>query len=65
MNISVKNMPRANQEVFQALVNGGMARQNRSGLAEVEQVQGQLEQHDHDPTEQRSPPTVHEERDQE
>ena len=31
VNTIEKNMPRASHEVFQALVNGGMARQKRSG----------------------------------
>ncbi len=31
-NVIVKNIPLAIQDVLQAFVNGGMARQNRSGL---------------------------------
>ena len=35
-------MPRAIQEVLQALVNGGKARQNRAGFSQVKKVEGQL-----------------------
>ena len=37
-----KNMPRASQDVFQALVNGGMARQKRSGRPRYTRWNGSL-----------------------
>ena len=56
VNTIEKNMPRASHDVFHALVNGGMARQKRSGRPRYTRCSGQLEQHDQHPAEHGRPP---------
>ena len=57
----MKTMPRANQEVFQALAERRKALPEAQRLPEVGQVQGQLEEGDHDPADDAGPEGGHRE----